>query len=826
MRHSHSLIIYSVALFWLLAIPGYAVDDYVWTTPSHNSSESMPLGGGDIGMNVWVDSTTNDILCYVSQSGWFDENNSLLKTGRLRIRLDQPAPFVEQRLCLKDGYQQIRFDQDKTITLWVDVMKPIVHIESSSPITISYESWRTQDNPLTRDVSQQSSWKWIVPRGTVTYHDSIVWGSNVLDETIHRHSSGALTKKSKASTNCGTGEVLFWHANEDSTVFDYAVHQQGLDRYKKDMYNPLKNRIFGGHLQRLSPSHYVLTLCNRQCELEDWYKELKKTERAIRTDKDRTASRGWWQEFWQRSSIEAGPAADDTVRLMVRNYNLCRYMLGCNAHPSSDGERWPSKFNGGLFTFNPLDADSALRESEIKNPGTVTPDFRKWGGGTHTAQNQRLLYWPLLKSGDLDALQCQFDYYLRLLPTATLRSRHYWNIEGACFTEQMDNFGLPNPAEYGKHKNGGDPGIEDNKWLEYEWDTSLEFAQMMLCTIGSDNTDKREQRYVDFAISCLRFFDNFYQRERREEESELDTADNITDNINEKENRALTIWPGSACETYKRAKNPSSTIAALQRVTQTLLSLDKLKGADRAYLEDFLERLPQIPTYKQPCIYKSQPRNRSDSVLCIAPAESWDRIQNVETPQLYPVWPWRFTSIADKCDTIQRSNENCNQKVLNASKDKVIGNYDIAFNTYYNDTIAIKHRSHIGWKQDNIWAACLGLKEEAFRLNAQKFLAHPYRFPAFWGPGFDWMPDLNWGGSAMIGLQEMLLQEDRQGNIIILPAWPEGKDIWFRLWASGNRLVEVTYTNGQVTKYKVNGEEICAGMSCPKGTIPTICSCR
>ena len=29
--------------------------DYEWRTPSKNSSESMPCGGGDIGMNVWVE---------------------------------------------------------------------------------------------------------------------------------------------------------------------------------------------------------------------------------------------------------------------------------------------------------------------------------------------------------------------------------------------------------------------------------------------------------------------------------------------------------------------------------------------------------------------------------------------------------------------------------------------------------------------------------------------------------------------------------------------------------------------------------------------------
>src|SRR5262245_7871686 len=62
----------------------------VWTPPSHNSSQSMPCGGGDIGLNVWVEN--GDLLIYFSRSGSFDENNALLKGGRIRIRLN-PNPF-------------------------------------------------------------------------------------------------------------------------------------------------------------------------------------------------------------------------------------------------------------------------------------------------------------------------------------------------------------------------------------------------------------------------------------------------------------------------------------------------------------------------------------------------------------------------------------------------------------------------------------------------------------------------------------------------------------------------------------------------------------
>ena len=38
------------------------------------------------------------------------------------------------------------------------------------------------------------------------------------------------------------------------------------------------------------------------------------------------------------------------------------------------------------------------------------------------------------------------------------------------------------------------------------------------------------------------------------------------------------------------------------------------------------------------------------------------------------------------------------------------------------------------------------------------------RFPAFFGPGHDWVPDHNWGGSGMVGLQEMLLAADPYGD--------------------------------------------------------------
>ena len=57
----------------------------VWDSTSKNAAESMPLVGGDIGCNVWVEN--GDVLLYVQRSGSLDENGEYLKMGRFRIQM-------------------------------------------------------------------------------------------------------------------------------------------------------------------------------------------------------------------------------------------------------------------------------------------------------------------------------------------------------------------------------------------------------------------------------------------------------------------------------------------------------------------------------------------------------------------------------------------------------------------------------------------------------------------------------------------------------------------------------------------------------------------
>ena len=700
----------------------YKPKDYVWTTQSQNSSESMPCGGHDIGMNVWVED--GDVLFYVSQSGWFDENNTLLKAGRWRIHFDDKpaAGTFKQRLCLDDGAIYITLG-DMKIRLWADVLEPVVFCDISSKkkvkTTLSYESWRYKDRNITKAECQQTSYKWTLPDGTVTFADSI----EVLNNNLH-----------------------FYHQNRNETVFDYTVKREFLEEVKNQLYNPIGGLRMEGTMKingLLYKGTHDGEYAGTDYRAWDFCGETKKGGFSICLGKatcsasiSKKRSAQWWHQYWQRSWIQTD---NQEAAEMVRNYELFRYMLGCNAHG-----QWPTKFNGGLFTFDPLHVASppALPNREGATKEIYTPDYRKWGGGTMTAQNQRLVYWPMLKSGDADLLKPQLDTYLRMLPTAKLWAQHFWGHGGACFPEQIENSGLPNPAEYGKPKPGQDRGVGRNAWLEYEWDTALEFCMMAL-QAREYAPESSWDKYEPLIAECLKFFDEHYQYEANKRGAKTFDA-----------NGKLVIYPGSGCETYKMAYNPSCTIAALKAV------LEKW-GKDSA----MLSRIPEIPT------------RVIDGDTCIAPAIVWERIQNVETPQLYPVFPWRIYGLGRP-------------------------GLQTAVNTYTKDPHALEMRSSKGWKQDNIWAACLGLTEEARRLNLEKLGSGPYRFPAFWDPGFDWAPDHNRGGAGMIGLQEMLLQETPEGELLLFPAWPKEWNAKFRLHATGGRIVEAEINNGKISLTK------------------------
>jgi len=756
------------------------IDQYnvVWTSQSKHSGESMPVSGGDIGLNVWVEK--DELFVYMGRAGCRDENGALLKPGRVRVKFT-PNPFANaefrQELKLSEGHVLVTAKQpdgnDVAITIWVEVAQPIVHLDitSDKPVTTeaTYESWRTDDIELPNDPSKHDRRSMCMinydayPGKVFLYKDEI--------------------RPDK--------EVVRFHHRVDNTrdSFDFQVKQQGLEAVRDQLVNPLENLVWGGalvgdnfHLAGETDGKYAecpfkgwkyvskapakshrLRVCLHidQSEKQDaWDAALRKLIDLTPADDAKAweTHQKWWFDFWDRSHlvINSGRGEKDAGWRIGRNYQLFRYMLAGNV-----SGREPTLFNGGLFTFDPLYVNGK------KGPG-YTPDHRQWGAA-FTAQNQRMMVWPLLKTGDFDFFPSAFSFYLNGLPNAMARVRHYWKHDGCAYEEQSAIGCLPGACQYGFVEGGrrGRPkdleiGVQVNKAGGKIYEAQLEYSWLMLRYHQFSGADLTP--YLPFIEQSVIFYDEHYRfRCKQLVGKELD------------ENGKLVIYPANTLEAHWNARNPTSVIAGLRRVLGELINLpEKYTSADKKKRwQTILDRLPEMPT------------GNSDKFggKYLKPAEKHNH-QSWHCPEMYPLFPYELYGIGQgELDLMKRTS--------------------LATGGHRFRTIA--------WEQGNIHAARLGDVDLAKKLNTAKMSNGPYRFPAFWPHNIDWAPDHNWGGSGMIGMQEMVMQTHalpgERGKIRLLPAWPRDWDVDFKLHAPGQTVVEGRFRSGRMASLKVTPRE-------------------
>ena len=760
-----------------LSQPNLDPYNIVWTSQSKDSSESMPVGGYDTGLNVWVEN--GDILFYAQKSGCFSENNEYFKLGRVRIKLD-PNPFTadaefRQELKLQEGYVEITGSSElveATVKIWAEAQRPVIHVdvEADKPVkmTTAYEGWRNEDIELSENDGPMRRF------GCFSYE---------------RYPGKVY--KYKDAVDFEGDSVLVYHRNrDDKLLFDLLVTKQGLEGHKDELVNTQKGRTFGGMLigdgfvaagtsegtyiktdykawniqsnqARKSHSVKLYSHLDQTKTLAQWRSGLDKLVSA-KNPSDAGAfkkTKAWWKEFWERSfMVVNSDDMDSKAWQLGRNYQLFRYMLGCNAYGT-----YPTKFNGGNFTYDPfLIKSHSLGISQFL-PVPYTPDWRTWGGGSFTAQNQRLLYWPMLRSGDFDMMVPQFDFYNRVLPNATARVQEYWGHKGCAYAEQLENLGLPLLLTGGwenydaecnkinKDDDGSKNEIKD-EFKDHSCLGQLEFGYMILEYHRYCGIDISE--YMDFIKSAVIYFDEHYQK--RYQVSHGQPLD---------ENGKLVIYPTAAAESYREAKNPITIVAGLKACVKGLLDLPEkyVSAKEKDYFKGLLDRIPG---------YDYEVINGDNTVKA---AWSWGSAAPDEAPHFYPLFPFNEYALGKDDMTIWRDT----WKQGNFWKNVVVS-----------------------WHQDGIFYARMGMTEDAKKYNTRKMEDCPRRFPTFWGPGNDWTPDHNWGGSGMIGIQEMLMQTigDR---IYLLPAWPKDWDVDFKLHAPKQTVVQGRVRNGKIEDLKV-----------------------
>jgi alpha-L-fucosidase 2 len=367
-------------------------------------------------------------------------------------------------------------------------------------------------------------------------------------------------------------------------------------------------------------------------------------------------------------------------------------------------------------------------------------DYRRWGPG-YWWQNTRLPYVSMCASGDTDLMRPLFKMYAQdLMPLFRYRTRHYLNHDGAFIPECIMFWGDMFNETYGwtPFEERTDK-LQENRYHKWEWVSGLELVGLMLDFYEHtlDSLFFKEQ-ILPTAHEILTFFDEHYAVD---------------------DHGKLLMSPSQACETWWECTNPMPEIAGLHAVISRLLIYKR-------YLAPSEERMLQALKRKTPDL----PLRTVDGRPMLAAADAFARKMNIENPELYAVFPFRLVAL-------EKPNRALGIAALNQRED----------------------RGNFGWRQDDIFMAYLGLADSArqYLVGRARNTNSDSRFPAFWGPNYDWVPDQDHGSVLLKTLQAMLLQTDGE-KCILLPAWPSNWNVQFKLHAPFCTTIEGEVRDGKL----------------------------
>lgn len=404
----------------------------------------------------------------------------------------------------------------------------------------------------------------------------------------------------------------------------------------------------------------------------------------------------------------------------------------------------PITFNGSIFTVPMKDRPE-------------NGDYRRWGSG-YWWQNTRLPYYSMLMAGDFDMALPLLKMYSDMLPLCEKRAKKYLNCDGAYFAECMYSWGAVFPRSYGAPYDKKEDKLQDSNYHKYEWDSGLEVSNLALdyYAFCQDDTFAKE-RAIPLADANIRFFNTYYKSDDKDGK--------------------LNMYPSQSLETWWDVKNSASEVAGLLAITRKLLALPHslTTPEQRRYWQEFLAKIPPIPV-----------DTTKDGERKLAPATEYKDKCNVEVGELYSVFPYRICSFDQK-------------ELLPEAKTALKYRLD---------------RGAFGWRQEDLFMAYLGETQQAKgylltrikdRHNAHSGDMPRLKFPGFWGPGYDWLPDQCHGGVIAATVQSLVMQTSGE-KIFLFPAFPGEWNVDFKLHAPLKTVVEGTLENGKITKLKVTPE--------------------
>ena len=716
----------------------------IWNSPSKDSFGSMPLGNGDIGANVWVESD-GDLLFYVSKVDAFDSNHGLPKLGRVRIRF---TPVLDSRqfrqsLILRSGVITIHAG-DVDLRVWIDANNPVVRVTGYSAvartISASFETLR----PCSEQLDSQNRLAW-----------------------AYRNTGSMWANHFKAQN---TSEFVAANAGKDPIL----NRTSGCRLWGKGFIRDDKRSLKANSIRDIDLS--VRVLSSQTATLREWFADLEKP--VVSNWEGHCA---WWNDFWNRSRIFVSRCGNAPVNLdqcrfsqfplgsiaykdqklvpaEVNAFQISqRYALERFCEAAAGRGAVPPPFNGSIFLMDwPAGAKS---NSKPLNKG-ATADSRPWGNLPFMWQNTRHPYWAMATRGDYDTLLPGMKFVRDGLEICRDRCRKAFNHDGAFINEASLWYNLC----VWDFPNG--PGH-----LRYHYLATLEIPAMM-CEYYEHTRDRKF--LVEVLLPCADEFVRFYELHYPKRDAR----------------GRIVMEPAGTVETYQGVTNPNTETTALRFVLGKLLSFE-IDDARRANWTRLLGILPDVPL------------RRIKGMDLLAVGERYDPGRtNCESPEMYSVYPFRQIWLGTP-ERLAMGRQSYHVRTI--SLDGTVDSQSVETGGWQ---LAPVQAAYLGLPREAARLASINFNDEFIdwyenpSMNVSLLNCIRPRFPAFWEFKMDATPDNDHGAVSANALQSMLLQSNGKA-IYLLPAWPEDWDVTFKLHAAWNTTVECEYRDGRVQSLKV-----------------------
>lgn len=559
--------------------------DFRYTGIMKGPMESIPVGNGDLGANIWAEK--DGIYFLLSKTDAFSRLHRLIKTGFLKFTLPNKKAFdtLEFHLSLEEGMLKIK-NEDISFEIYADANNPIYVINISGDIgggKLSLINYRSEPEKI--DPTDRSNYQLNHEKNTHIDFDCTEDADTVFsidDETLGQY-----------------------HRNSES-LYKFSLHHQHLEDYEGD--DPLTDLTFG--FLAYSPDvnikgeslefkkgaknarviiHSLCEKCGKPEEFIDKIKNIPET--------DREKHISYWKEMWNKSYVYM--SGSKKAEKLTQGYILQRYMNIC-----AGKGKYPIKFNGSIFTCQP----SPHREENM--------DYRNWGG-YYWLQNTRLIYWSMLYSGDYELMLPFFRLYTDNLNFAKYRTKKYFGYDGAFYPETMSIFAAYADTNYGWNRYGLSDGVTENTYIRYYYCGALEVALMMLLYCrNSGNMEFLKEECLPFVYENLKFFKNRFTQP----------------------DGSMRFQPTSSLETWHSCIDDSPNIAGLKTVCETLKTFSEASDELKKFADSILKALPKLPMGK-----------KGFKKVVLPFRKNVDKVKlNCENPELYTVFPYGIYKVGEK----------------------------------------------------------------------------------------------------------------------------------------------------------------------------------